>query len=80
MARTQTDTELLANRTLEDLDEYYRNNPPLIVIGDKDAIASKRPQKYSDHEEAQIERVAHEDDSTDVAEKKISHSETQHVE
>ncbi|KAG6365801.1 hypothetical protein INS49_007412 [Diaporthe citri] len=69
-----------ANRTLEDLDEYYRNNPPLIVIGDKDAITSKRPQKYSDHEEARIERVAHEDDSTDVAEKKMSQSQTQHVE
>lgn len=68
-----------ANRTLEDLDEYYRNNPPLIVIGDKDAIASKRPQKYFDHEEAQIERVAHEGDFTNVPEKKASHGEAHHV-
>ncbi|KAK7733832.1 hypothetical protein SLS63_004618 [Diaporthe eres] len=79
-ARTQTDTKLLANRTLEDLDEYYRNDPPLIVIREKDAVASKRPQKYFDHEEAQIERVAHEDGSNEVVEKKTSLSETHHVE
>ncbi|KAK1706602.1 uncharacterized protein BDZ83DRAFT_543751, partial [Colletotrichum acutatum] len=45
-----------ANRTLEDLDEYYRNDPPLIVIGDKDAIASKRPKKYVDRQEAHVQR------------------------
>ena len=80
VARTVTDMKLLANRTLEDHDEYYRNNPPLIVIGDKDAIASKRPQKYFDHEEAQIERVVNEDDPTGMAEKRIPHGETHHVE
>ncbi|KAK3673668.1 hypothetical protein LTR78_006573 [Recurvomyces mirabilis] len=35
-----------ADRTLEDLDYYYRENPPLIVIGDKDAISVKRPSEY----------------------------------
>lgn len=80
MTKTQTDKKLLANRTLEDLDEYYRNNPPLVVIGDKDAVASKRPQKYFDHEEAQMERVVHEDGVIDVANKKASHSEAHHVE
>ncbi|KAJ0120034.1 Sugar transporter STL1 [Diaporthe amygdali] len=69
-----------ADRTLEDLDEYYRNNPPLVVIGDKDAVASKRPQKYFDHEEAQMERFVHEDGVIDVANKKASHSEAHHVE
>ncbi|KAI8315668.1 putative MFS sugar transporter [Colletotrichum sp. SAR11_59] len=69
-----------ANRTLEDLDEYYRNNPPLIVIGDKDAIGTKRPQKYVDHEEAQVERVAHEDGVTEAADKKTSRTEARHVE
>ncbi|GLA26509.1 hypothetical protein AnigIFM63326_003669 [Aspergillus niger] len=34
-----------ANRTLEDLDAYYRSNPPLIVINDPDAISVKRPLK-----------------------------------
>lgn len=70
----------LANRTLEDLEEYYRNNPPLIVIGDKDAIGTKRPQKYVDHEEAQVERVAHEDGVTEAADKKTSRTEARHVE
>ncbi|KKY16585.1 putative mfs sugar [Diplodia seriata] len=32
-----------ANRSLEDLDEYYRTNPSLIVIRDPDAISTKRP-------------------------------------
>ncbi|KAL2289546.1 hypothetical protein FJTKL_01810 [Diaporthe vaccinii] len=69
-----------ANRTLVDLDEHYRNNPPLIVISDKDAVTSKRPQKYLDHEEAQIERIVHEDGSNEVVEKKTSLGETHHVE
>ncbi|KAJ0271095.1 hypothetical protein CBS470a_013309 [Colletotrichum nupharicola] len=69
-----------ANRTLEDLDEYYRNNPPLVVIGDTDAIGTKRPQKYVDHEEAQVERVAHEDGVTEAADKKTSRTEAGHVE
>ncbi|KAF4339601.1 hexose carrier [Fusarium beomiforme] len=46
-----------ANRTLEDLDEYYRNNPPLIVTGDKDAICSKRPLKYVEREQTHLRRV-----------------------
>lgn len=75
-----TDIMLLANRTLEDLDEYYRDNPPLIVIGDQDAIGSKRPQKYFDYEEAQMERVANEDGAADVANKKMLDSETRHIE
>ncbi|KAL2836683.1 general substrate transporter [Aspergillus pseudoustus] len=35
-----------ANRNLEDMDAYYRSNPPLLVIGDPDAISAKRPLKY----------------------------------
>ena len=49
-----------ANRCLEDIDEYYRNNPPLVVIGDKDAIGSKRPLKYVNKEEEDIEIVKRE--------------------
>jgi hypothetical protein len=39
-----------ANRSLEDLDEYYRGNPSLIVTKDKDAISSGRPKIYMDRE------------------------------
>ena len=35
-----------AGRTLEDMDEYFRSNPPLIVCRNKEAISSKRPEKY----------------------------------
>ncbi|KAF5578436.1 sugar transporter [Fusarium pseudocircinatum] len=35
-----------AGRTLEDLYEYFRSNPPLILCRDKEAISSKRPEKY----------------------------------
>jgi hypothetical protein len=47
-----------ANRTLEDLDTYYRSNPPLIVIGDKDATSSKRPLQYIEREDAEVQRTA----------------------
>lgn len=46
-----------ANRTLEDMDAYYRPNPSLIVTGDPDAISQKRPQKYIDYENEQITRI-----------------------
>ena len=45
-----------ANRTLEDLDDYYRSNPALIVTNDPDAICVKRPQKFIDREEEEIRR------------------------
>ncbi|KAF9771622.1 hypothetical protein IL306_010732 [Fusarium sp. DS 682] len=47
-----------ANRTLEDLDEYYRTSPELIVTKDKDAICSKRPAKYIEQEAARMRRAA----------------------
>jgi MFS family permease len=36
-----------ANRTLEDLDAYYRENPPLLVTTDKEATSVHRPQKFA---------------------------------
>ncbi|KAJ5561274.1 hypothetical protein N7461_000035 [Penicillium sp. DV-2018c] len=39
-----------ANRSLEDLDAYYRTNPSLVVTGDPDAVCRKRPQKYVERE------------------------------
>ncbi|GAB1215098.1 hypothetical protein ATERTT37_004281 [Aspergillus terreus] len=47
-----------ANRTLEDVDAYYRTNPPLIVVRDPDAISTKRPLKYIQHEDEEIQRKA----------------------
>ncbi|RWA05335.1 hypothetical protein EKO27_g9770 [Xylaria grammica] len=40
-----------ANRTLEDLDEYFRSNPSAVVVRDRDAVSAKRPQKYTTREE-----------------------------
>ncbi|EJD45345.1 general substrate transporter [Auricularia subglabra TFB-10046 SS5] len=45
-----------ANRSLEDMDAYYRSNPSLIVTSDKDAISGKRPLKYIQHENEEIRR------------------------
>lgn len=35
-----------AGRSLEDIDEYFRSNPPVLVFRDKEATSSKRPAKY----------------------------------
>jgi hypothetical protein len=47
----------LANRSLEDIDAYYRSNPSLIVTIDADAICRKRPHKYIDREDEELERT-----------------------
>ncbi|KAJ5397008.1 hypothetical protein N7509_005121 [Penicillium cosmopolitanum] len=47
-----------ANRSLEDIDAYYRTKPSLVVVGDRDAISRGRPQRYIDHEEEEIKRTA----------------------
>jgi hypothetical protein len=47
-----------ADRSLEDLDEYYRSNPPLLVFRDKDVTSSKRPQKYKIREEEGVRRAS----------------------
>lgn len=45
-----------AGRTLEDLDRYFAGDAPLLVFKDKEAIASKRPTKYIENEQAEIRR------------------------
>ncbi|KAJ5627240.1 hypothetical protein N7528_004667, partial [Penicillium herquei] len=45
-----------ANRTLEDIDSYYRENPGLIVIRDPEAISVKRPMRFILHEEAEMKK------------------------
>ncbi|KAL4750012.1 hypothetical protein BDW72DRAFT_213675 [Aspergillus terricola var. indicus] len=47
-----------ANRTLEDLDSYYRTNPSLVVVGDPDATCVKRPLKYIQHEDEELQKNA----------------------
>ncbi|KAM0815446.1 putative Major facilitator superfamily (MFS) profile domain-containing protein [Seiridium cardinale] len=46
-----------ADRTLEDLDAYYRDNPSLIVTRDRDAISRKRPEKYAEMQQRDIREV-----------------------
>lgn len=53
-----------AGRTLEDLDMYYRENPPLLVFRDKDVINSKRPAKYVEMEEDNVRRASSVDPAT----------------
>ena len=48
---------VLANRTLEDIDAYYRSNPSLIVVKDPDAISVKRPLKYIEHEDHEMRKI-----------------------
>ena len=45
-----------AGRTLEDLDRYFAGDAPLFVFRDKEAIASKRPEKYVENEKAEVRR------------------------
>ena len=40
------------------MDEYYRSNPALIVTKDPDAICRRRPRKYLQREEEEIDRAA----------------------
>lgn len=48
---------VIANRTLEDVDTYYRSNPSLVVIKDPDAISVKRPLKYIQHEDHEMQKI-----------------------
>ncbi|GAB1209741.1 hypothetical protein APSETT445_008522 [Aspergillus pseudonomiae] len=52
-----------ANRTLEDVDAYYRSNPPLIVAGDSDATSTKRPLRFIQHEDSEVQRRTKRTDS-----------------
>ena len=53
-----------AGRTLEDIDRYFRERPGLLVFKDKDAISSKRPQKYIEHEQRELRRASSADPAT----------------
>jgi hypothetical protein len=38
------------------MDAYFRENPSVIVIRDKDAITAKRPEKYIGQDQEDIRR------------------------
>lgn len=46
-----------SNRSLEDLDLYFRQNPQLIVTKDPDAICARRPVKFIEQEQEEIEKT-----------------------
>ncbi|KAF4312614.1 Sugar/inositol transporter [Botryosphaeria dothidea] len=46
-----------ANRSLEDLDAYYRTNPPLIVTRSPEAISKKRPVRFLEQENAELHKA-----------------------
>lgn len=48
-----------AHRSLEDIDEYYRGNPSLIVAGDKDATSSRRPRRFIEREVQELREEEH---------------------
>lgn len=48
----------IANRSLEDIDAYYRSDPGLIVTKDPDATCVKRPMKYILHEQEEVNKNA----------------------
>ncbi|KAL5602168.1 hypothetical protein FOBRF1_009701 [Fusarium oxysporum] len=52
-----------SNRKLEDMDDYFRENPSVMVIRDNDAIATKRPEKYIQREQEDIQREEAKDGS-----------------
>ncbi len=45
-----------ADRTLEDIDRLFRDDAPILVFRDKDAISEKRPLKYVEHYENEVRR------------------------
>lgn len=45
-----------ADRTLEDIDRLFRDDAPIFVFRDKDAISEKRPLKYVEHYENEVRR------------------------
>ncbi|KAI0893823.1 general substrate transporter [Annulohypoxylon nitens] len=47
-----------ANRTLEDLDAFYRDNPPLVLHKDRDSTSVRRPERFAQAQGRDIEEAA----------------------
>jgi len=63
-----------AGRSLEDIDDYYRTNPPLLVFRDKDVTSSKRPEKYRVREEEEVRRNSSADAATFRRQSRLSYN------
>ncbi|KAI0838875.1 general substrate transporter [Hypoxylon sp. FL0890] len=46
-----------ANRTLEDLDAFYRDNPPLVLHRDRDSTSVRRPERFIQAQGRDIEEA-----------------------
>lgn len=69
-----------AGRTLEDMDEYYRADPPLWVFRDKEAISLKRPERYRIKEEEVIRKNDLSRDAGEAPVEKTADGSVQHQE
>ncbi|KAI1214157.1 general substrate transporter [Annulohypoxylon truncatum] len=47
-----------AHRTLEDLDAFYRDNPPLVLHKDRDSTSVQRPERFAQAQGRDIEEAA----------------------
>jgi hypothetical protein len=45
-----------AGRTLEDIDRIFVGDTPLLIFRDKEAIASKRPERFTQMEHDEVRR------------------------
>ncbi|KAK6002235.1 hypothetical protein QM012_001873 [Aureobasidium pullulans] len=45
-----------SDRTLEDMDRFFRENHDILVFRHKDAISTKRPLAYIEHEQEEVRR------------------------
>ena len=68
-----------AGRSLEDIDDYFRHNPSLLVWRDKDAKRSGRPEKYIEKEQEGVRKASTADPAAARRQSRISiHSESQY--
>jgi MFS family permease len=66
-----------AGRSLEDIEDYFRGNPSLLVWKDKEATRSKRPEKYSQKEQDEVRRASSVDPGVFRRSSRISYHATQ---
>ena len=61
------------------MDAYYRTSPALVVTGDKDAIMSRRPLKYIQHEEDAVRRTSVAEGVVKLNEKGLMNEHAEHA-
>lgn len=45
-----------SQRSLEDIDRLFRDDQSILIFRNKDAIASRRPAAYVEHEQREVRR------------------------